>query len=45
MKTFEITTAIMEFFKENEEGYITDKNGNKTHSAFNPNRVFFRYRI
>lgn len=31
------------FFGYDEETYITDKDGNKTYGAFNPNRDFFRY--
>ena len=31
------------FFGRDEETYITDKDGNKTYGAFNPNRDFFRY--
>lgn len=29
--------------KEEEETYTTDRDGNKTYGAFNPNRDYFRY--
>lgn len=31
------------FFGHDEETYTTDRNGNKTYGAFNPNRDYFRY--
>lgn len=31
------------FFGYDEETYTTDRDGNKTYSAFNPNRDYFRY--
>lgn len=31
------------FFGYDEETYTTDRDGNKTYGAFNPNREYFRY--
>lgn len=31
------------FFGYDEETYTTDRDGNKTYGAFNPNRDYFRY--
>lgn len=31
------------FFGYDEETYTTDRDGNKTYDAFNPNREYFRY--
>ena len=31
------------FYGYDEETYITDRDGNKTYGAFNPNRDYFRY--
>ena len=31
------------FFGYDEDTYTTDRDGNKTYSAFNPNREYFRY--
>ena len=33
----------MAFFGYDEETYTTDRDGNKTYGAFNPNRDYFRY--
>ena len=33
------------FFGYDEEACITDKDGNKTYGAFNPNRDFYRYNV
>lgn len=33
------------FYGYDEQTYITDRDGNKTYGAFNPNRDYFRYNV